>query len=201
MNIKLLSLLVLALGIMPYSANVSYADNTTTVEEYNKLTSTSNASVPVGLNKHIVIYGPPLGSSMNMDVLTNQKVNFEIENRSNERLIFEITSKNIAVEIPKKSTRNIEVTFDNPIDKHLYYKLDQLGSNLKPGVITVTDYTVPHALAYVPKYSISDEELRRLTLLKNDKMVAEEQPIAKAGKTVAKEETKTQSESFIRGYW
>lgn len=186
MKMKLLGFLMAA-GIMALGANVSYADSTTVI------------SVPADKTQNITVYDPTLASRLNMDVLTNQTVNFEVQNRSFERLIFEIPSKKIAVEIPKNTTQLVKVTFSDPIDKNIYYKFDQRGSNLKPGVIHVTDYESLPTISHVSSYTISDAELNRMAEWKSTQVTEEQEQTAK---TVVKEEkTTTQSERFIRGYW
>ena len=185
MNKKWLGVLM-ATGIMALGPNVLYADTNTVM------------SNPVEINQKVVIYGAPLASSLDVNVLTNQIVNFQFQNRSNEMVVFEIPSKNLFVEIPKNTTRFVKVTMSDPIDKHVYFKLNQRGSNLKPGLFTVTDYEQFHRVATSGNYSISDAELHRIASWKSTQLQEEEEQVSE---TPIKEEPTVQTEQFIRGYW
>ena len=185
MNIKWLSMLM-ATGMIALGSTALYAESNTAM------------SNPAEINQKVVIYGAPLASSLDVNVLTNQIVNFQFQNRSEEMVVFEIPSKNLFVEIPKNTTKFVKVTMSDPIDKHVYFKLDQLGSNLKPGLFTVTDYEQFNQVATSSNYSISDAELSRIASWKSTQVQEEEEQVSES---TIKEEPAVQTEQFIRGYW
>lgn len=89
------------------------------------------------------ILSQELVSPAGFDVKTGETVNVKVINRSEADATFMVPVMDISVEVPKNHSVVVPLNFSNPPEKNVWYRINiKGGSNNRPGIFNVTDYTV-----------------------------------------------------------
>lgn len=134
-------------------------------------------------------------------VKTNQMVRLVLNNHSSDSMIFSMPMLNKIVEVPKNSRRIVDLDFTNPLDKEMWYQINQNGSNNRQGLFTVTDYPEQIVIS-MPSRSVTD--LSSIINYQTESTATMNNP-EPVYTTEQKAEPATGQEiktgGYVRGYW
>lgn len=127
--------LMLAMSISLGVIAPTFADTKTKTEKTSIASSSEN----------MYVYDNLIVSPVVFNVKTGQSLNLNIQNLSTKPIYFKVPSMNVNVEVDKNSKAVVPLSFSNPTDKTIWFRVQQGQSNNKQGSFNVADYTPPVA--------------------------------------------------------